>query len=50
MDGIQCKPEIREIEQVAPALQTIIQPQQIHLVKLTPTTGLNDSIKESKRL
>jgi hypothetical protein len=40
--------EIGEI-QVAPALQSIIQSQQIHLLKET-TDGLNDSIKQSERL
>jgi hypothetical protein len=61
MAGIQCKPEEREeetiaaapalqaIDVVAPTLQTIIQPKQIHLLKVA-TTGLNDSIKQSGRL
>jgi hypothetical protein len=38
------EPEIGEVDEVAPALQTIVQPQWIHLLKGT-TTGLNDSIK-----
>ncbi len=66
VEGIRCNPDEREVElihcnsdereepeigeiQVAPALQTIIQSQWIHLLKET-TDGLNDSIKQSKRL
>jgi hypothetical protein len=60
MAGIQCKldkreeetdavaPTHRAIDVVAPTLQTIVQPQRIHLLKGT-TIGLNDSIRPSER-